>query len=529
MENGVRLARLFGRIRSAANALENPRIGSVVLGVLVAALGVCYQRFPFFPDSDAFYHVAMATRIAHGSLSRDFPWLPLTILNGSFADHHLLYHVALVPFITLLPPLTGLKVSVVTFGAFAVIAYFLTLRHLGVRRAFWWTFFMATSWPFLFRLNLVKALPLSLVLYLLGLIGLKEKRHWLVAGTAAVYVWTYGGWPLLPAAAAALVVVRVVRHRSIRWPDLTPPFLAAAGGAVVGLVANPYFPQNVRFYWYQIVQIALTPTASTVVGPEWLPFPPLDLYLSAAPLFIAGFVLVIMWLVRRLTVPFSMRFERTTDDNFLVAMVVVAVGLLAATLLVRRYVEYFIPLGYLALALSFTRLDQVGSFASYRVMFGSWRQRRPFAVAGLLLTLGLLAAMYVGQTLYRLQDQFRDGLPVNYLAASADWMSEHLPPGHLVFNLRWDDFGALLYRNDRERYGVGLDVRFLAGRGERLRQWEQLFRGTASDPVRLLRDAFHADEVFVSYRDTAAAAMLEQHQFPVLYRDAQATIYALPR
>ena len=48
---------------------------------------------------DGYYHIKFAWLMRQHGLRLEFPWLPLTILKpAEFTDHHLLYHILLVPF-----------------------------------------------------------------------------------------------------------------------------------------------------------------------------------------------------------------------------------------------------------------------------------------------------------------------------------------------------------------------------------------------------------------------------------------------
>ena len=84
-------------------------ISFVVLLVLQAA--------PVFADPDSFYHAKMALLIRDQGVIHTFPWLDLTVLGQHYTDQHFLYHVLLIPFVTWFPPLVGLKLATVFFGA----------------------------------------------------------------------------------------------------------------------------------------------------------------------------------------------------------------------------------------------------------------------------------------------------------------------------------------------------------------------------------------------------------------------------
>src|SRR3989344_3174185 len=226
---------------------RKPRLASSALAFIFLALFGWLQRHPTILDSDAFYHAKMAQFLSQGIIIKDFPWLPFTILADYYTDHHFLYHVVLAPFVWVFDPLIAMKVAIVVLGVAALLVYFWALRRLGAVGAFWWTILAATSWPFLFRLNLVKALPLSLIIFLVGIVALRENRLKLLAFLSFIYVWTYGGWPLL--------LVTVVLYSGIllivnikQWRDAIASFTSALLGSAAGVIINPYFPANIKFY-----------------------------------------------------------------------------------------------------------------------------------------------------------------------------------------------------------------------------------------------------------------------------------------
>src|SRR5439155_486337 len=67
-----------------------------------------------------------------------FPWLPLTLLNPrDFTDHHLLFHLALVPF-TFWDLRLGAKAAGLVFGALAVFSTYLVMAGLRIRYRLLW-------------------------------------------------------------------------------------------------------------------------------------------------------------------------------------------------------------------------------------------------------------------------------------------------------------------------------------------------------------------------------------------------------
>ncbi|NQU83755.1 MAG: hypothetical protein HQ536_03510, partial [Parcubacteria group bacterium] len=86
------------------------------------------QPFNTFPDPDSFYHAKMGVLTADGFV-KDFPWLQFTGLKDYFTDHHLAYHILLVPFIFFFGPLLGTKIASVFFASLLISVLYLFLKE----------------------------------------------------------------------------------------------------------------------------------------------------------------------------------------------------------------------------------------------------------------------------------------------------------------------------------------------------------------------------------------------------------------
>src|SRR2546425_3460778 len=76
-------------------------------------------------DYDGYYHIKWARLIwdnmRAGHFPPAFPWLPLTTLNSAqYVDHHLLYHIILIPFSWFRDMQMGAKISAIVFATIAV-------------------------------------------------------------------------------------------------------------------------------------------------------------------------------------------------------------------------------------------------------------------------------------------------------------------------------------------------------------------------------------------------------------------------
>src|SRR5919109_3157400 len=91
---------------------------------LLFFFGMAFIQFttPDLPDNDGFYHIKLAWLMRTEGFKPDFPFLPLSILNErEFYDHHLLFHVALIPY-TFGDLRSGAKWAAVVFASLAFLA-----------------------------------------------------------------------------------------------------------------------------------------------------------------------------------------------------------------------------------------------------------------------------------------------------------------------------------------------------------------------------------------------------------------------
>jgi len=532
-----------------------PYLQEAALFVGLIAVFVALQRAPVFPDPDSFFHLKMAELTAAGGPVREFPWLPFTTLGSHFADHHFLYHVALIPFITALGPLVGMKVATATFAALAIAGFSWALRSLGIRGAPLYALFLTTVTPFVFRMNLAKASAFGVLLLVLGITFALRRRALPLALLSFLYVWTHGSWPALLVCGTIAAVFVSAWVPSALAPELGYPasrdtarapseangngaltashsprfarpapfalvktLLALWGGTALGLVVNPFFPQNLFFYWEQIVQIAVVGYRGAIgVGAEWYPYRVDNLLSDLQPLFLA--------LAAALTVAVLFTIRERRIDRRALALLIVVPLFAALTVRSRRHVEYLAPLIMLLVAHwsdraygALMRTDQVRAYA---------RTVAPFAlIAGAALTILLVVRIEYVQPYGDLSlGPYRF---TRYERATV-FLRDTVPPHAVVMHADWDDFPVLFYRDPSHRYVSGLDPTFLFRTDpDRYRRYEAFTRGESPDPVAVMRE-FESRFVFMDGDHLALARQLEESGlFEKAYEDDEAVIYRLP-
>ncbi len=508
----------------------------------VAAISTFIQWEPKFRDPDSFYHAKMAALMSARGVIRDFPWLPFTTLAHAFADHHFLYHVILIPFVAALGPLVGVKVATVLLVAACMTAFFALLSAWRVPYPEAFTLILATSTAFLFRINLSKTSAASVAVLLLGLLCIEKRKPALLAALAFAYVWLYGGWPLLPVVAGAFAVGRVCADLILQTPtslrawirtDEARNVAAVAAGAASGVVVNPYFPTNIRFYWEQIVQIALLNYRDKIgVGSEWYPYQVKTLFaensaiLLVAALAIALLVAMVFWndISRRDAPPVARKDAATSFALFLLA------GLfLLMTMRSRRHIEYFAPFAMLAAArfigILHARLDARAFAARLASLFPAVpRFDRVFLAYFVFLALFLGARGVIG-----VHTSYFDGIPWTRYEKAGRWLAAHTPKNAVVFHSDWDDFPPLFFWDDRNRYIAGLDPTFLYRQDRtRYREWVGITTGkTKKDVANIIERDFDSRMVLVAKTHEEMREVIEADPaFIKVYEDDDVRIYS---
>jgi hypothetical protein len=105
---------------------------ALVLGCSFVILWQLINAADGFVSNDDYYHAGIAAQIgAQGRLRVDFPWLPYSILSPErFVDHHLLYHLYLMPWV-MVGGMAGAKLAQVSVISALFAVFYELLRRVG--------------------------------------------------------------------------------------------------------------------------------------------------------------------------------------------------------------------------------------------------------------------------------------------------------------------------------------------------------------------------------------------------------------
>jgi hypothetical protein len=487
-------------------------------------------------DYDGYYHIKWA-RLLWDNLRASrfppaFPWLPLTTLDPrNYVDHHLLYHIILIPFTWFRDLQTGAKVSAILFASLAVFScYWLVVRYEIRYRLVWLLALLACAAPFLYRMNMTKAPPFAIIFLILGTYFLFEGKHWLLLPLAFVFAETYDMFVLLILAVLTWTIVVGWTEERFDWR----PLAFVALGSALGLVINPYFPHNL-YLFYEHARVKVTAGGfATKVGQEWYPYDTHEFVMNC-------YIALAAMLVGYITFDFSDRKRAQRPLYFLI----LATALLFMIARWKRFAEYFPPFAILFAAFTlenywrgravFTQLpkfvmDDLQPFFDREETAAAREKSKQQRTWDLVKA--TVAAVVLGTALfanvYRTAKDIRESDPRDHYAKGALWMRANVPAGELIFNTDWDDFPRLFYYDPTHVYTSGLDPTYLLDRNAELSKlYDRITTGAEEDPGPLIRDKFGARWIFsdnTNDHDAFYDNALRSGWFDRVYEDADCSV-----
>ncbi|MCB9451246.1 MAG: hypothetical protein H6672_07385 [Anaerolineaceae bacterium] len=464
-------------------------------------------RIPGFIGTDDYYHSRIATQIIEQhSLRLTFPWLPLTILSPErFVDHHLLYHLYLAPWMYW-GGIAGAKLAQSLIVGAIGVTFWSLLRFLRVHLALVWTLaLLAISTPFLYRMLMIRTQAAAVLLLLLALHVLFRGRYRWLVGVAFAFTWLYNGFILLPVIAALYMLATWVTERRFVWQ----PVAYALLGVALGLVINPYFPQNIAFVVDHLGE-KMDIASSVRVGSEWYPYTTLQLLdHSLGALLVLGAGLL------------ADSFHRAGRDKVETTLLLIALLTLFMLFESRRFIEYYPVFALLFCAVAWGR-----RVIRWRQFVPAWLVRPQLDFVPILALVGVVAYLGIGVVSDTNAD-IQNVKDVSYLSGASAWLASHTEPGELIFQTDWDDFTRLFYYNTHNVYLVGLDPTYLQVADPFLwNQWVAITQGVVERPSVLIRDTFGARYVVsdTQHQDFAQTAEGDPN-LHLVYRDATSMIW----
>ena len=443
------------------------------VGIFAASVFAAIQySTPYIPEYDGYYHIKFAQLIREGGFLTAFPWLPLTTFGERFSDMHLLFHYLLVPF-TFIGLMGGAKLYAVVSGTLVVLAFAWILHKENIPGGIFWVVGLFSSSLFLYRFTLPKASQLSIFFLLAGLYLIWTRRSTCLLVLSFLYTWLYVAFPILLLFAFFQFLSSVFLKEKADLRSLV--FITL--GMAAGLVVNPYFPDNVWYYYTQTFQISTLQRIP--MGGEWYPWETWYFFKENAVVFSCLFLAVFFSLL-----------QGGKKDAKTIALFLITTFFLFLSFKSRRFVEYFVPFGLLFAGFSIKETVQTTLKSD-----PNRRWLRPLFFF-LLILVGITSYKAVMRTSKEVRVNAWGTLNPLYEGCAA-WLEQNTPKDSLVFHSDWDDFPALFFFNTHNRYVVGIDPNFLYLKNPGLWQYYAgITQGTLRNPASLIQQVFGARYVF---------------------------------
>ncbi|MBI4139135.1 hypothetical protein HY479_03225 [Candidatus Uhrbacteria bacterium] len=456
-----------------------------------------------FVDPDAFYHARLSLLLWEHGPFYAFPWLDLTTLGSSWADHHFLFHAIEAPFVAWLGWATGARVVTVFLSAVFLLVFSECLRRLGVKRTLPWIVLLAATSPMIVRLLLAKASPLALLLFVAGVTAVWTHRRAAAFWIAILAALAHGGGVYLLCASVLLCfgdllhrhIVDGLSWRAAFQACLWKEVVAVGAGIAFGLLLHPNFPEILSFLWTQVVSIGVaTPFEHVILGQEWQP--------SGLASFISTFVL---WGVAALVGICGIFFasKKPLDRDAARAVTTftwLVAAFVALTFKSRRNAEYLTPVLAIWIPLIWSLVDP-GALLRF---FYPAKNAKAGPVAPIILL--LLFTAFIQGPLEAREILHTPGYSDDSYAAAMKPVSERAMPGDRMFHSDWDEFPILWNLDDRLKYIAGLDPTFLYKASSTLSDAYRDLTWGATTPTRdqawdVIHERLESRFIFIAKRD----------------------------
>lgn len=499
-------------------------------------------------DWDGYYHIRWSSLLwesfKQGHWLPSFDWLPLTVLNPQdYDDHHFLFHLLQIPFLWFFEPVMAAKVAATTYATLAIFSvYWMLYRYKVDYLLVWLAALLVCSNAFYYRMNMAKAPPLAIIITVIGIHLLFQRKYIWLLPLMFAFVWTYSLFPILLIAAIIWAVVIAWNERRFEGRPLAYTF----GGMVLGNVINPYFPHNITLFLEHFwTKFKVGTDFAVAVGGEWYPYSGMEL-LTNFPIAMGAMLIgYILFMPKNGKLP-----EKATF------FLMFASFLLAAQFRSKRYAEYFPPMALLFGAFSwraffapstvqlpedFTR--EIEPFLDTEKTKSKDKTRKLITqISAWIIGLGLVGFLALNLKGIDLGGSTYGGLLAE-IAGNEDnekykramaWATgknpqgeDNMPAGARIFNANWDDFPKLFFYNQKHSYVYGLDPNYLYSKNPELyKLLMDITNAKGGDAGPQIREKFGADYIFADARENEdmIAKALESGWTEIVYEDDEARI-----
>lgn len=500
--------------------LSSKLISYIFLSLIIISLFVFWQQFPSFADPDTYYHAKTSELIAAQGVLLDFPWQQYTVFKTHYIDHHFLFHLLTIPFLSFTTPFWAQKIIGIISALIFFLIFYTILKKYKIRFALLYPLILLFTGPFMARLNLMKTSAISLCFLFAGLYLFLKKKNYLLFILAFAYVWLYNGWPLL---LILIIIYTLLNLKTIK--HYYRSLISCFGGSLAGIIINPYFPTNLTFYKHHIFNIGLVNYKKQFsVGLEWYGYP-LKEFITQDNLL---FILILLGCV---TLLLSF-LKKQKIDRTIIFLAVTSAIFFMLTLRAARFLEYFIPFVTLFSALILNQYLK-NNPQCFKEITKIWKKKN-WKIILFCSYLIITASISMGKAIYYnflLLTPEKTITNTQYQPAM-QWLINNTPEKSIVFNTDWDDWPMLYYHNLHNYFIVGLDPTFMYDHDPELYQlWEDIGNGQIKkDLATTIKNNFNSEYIFINKKERRKlllARLQRNSEFTQVYAGPDSYIFKI--
>jgi hypothetical protein len=441
---------------------KNRKIAIIII-ILLIILSILQFVVPNIIGFDGYYHIKVADIIKEQGFIDEFPWAKHTILSNNYADIQILFRIILIPF-TFFGLESGAKIASIIFAAIAFIIFYWFLTENKIKYPFFWTLlYLFTAESLMYRFLLPRQMPLVIALLILTIYFLQRKKYLFLGITAFAFVLLHSSFVFQLILILLYFALEKIFSKKLDYKII----IYSLSGTILGLLINPYFPNNLSMLFAQIFKINLLANLFNV---EWEPWTFIEfLKNNLLVLFYFGISSLILIKNKKITKTQSFYFS-------------LVVFFFIYTILSRRMQEYLVPFSVLTFAFLFDD-------------FSEKLDKNKFLKNIKIISVLLLIIIGIGNFILLRQDIKNNDFIYNY-DNCAEWMKKNIPKNSLIFANAYA-FPYLFFKNSDLRYTHGIDLTYsYIYDAEEFERYMNILQGTAKDNTDYIVKDYNPDYVF---------------------------------
>lgn len=406
-------------------------------------------------EIDGFFYIKKALLISQQGALTNFPWLSFTIYSQNGFGPHFIFPYLLIPLIKIFGLIGGPKLLISLLNGAIFSLFYVLLTKLKITKPLIWTLlFFLGSFYFLWRINFIRPINISVIIFLLLCYSLINHKYVILSLAAFFYSWFYDGFLLFLFPLLIFLTVKTVLEKKIPLKFILIYFFSS----LLGLIINPFFPKNISYFFTSYLNIVNNLFNKQLISSVEL-LPPL-----LTDLFQQNIIMVLVIIFSAMILFLIKLNGRTNNFTNREKITGYFLGLNALTFTILtlklvHFIDYLAPSAFLAAGYFFTLFSRSPKTAELQLFINQLRHQlnRPFLKT--LTIIGLLGLAWL--PLKSLYLEFQQAAGLNRYQLTAEWLKKQTPAQSIIFHSAWDAFPRLFFLNDHNYYLVGLYPTYL--------------------------------------------------------------------